>query len=146
MYLTEDEILGANDLPEADVLIPEWPDKHGQPGRVRVRSISKLTQQHIRNLSRDADGSVNADKVEMAMVLACVVQPVLSEKNIEAFKAKRASAWDRITRKVAELNGSVTPVGEVPAETSFLSSPEKQKGDGGNLGQDSNVSANGIAA
>lgn len=145
-YLTEADILGALDLPEMDVEIPEWPGRDGKPGRVRIRAISKAAQQHIRNISRDAAGNIDASRVEMAMILACVVKPALSESRIEDFKQKRASAWDRIMRKVAELNGSATPAEGVPAEAAFLQGASQQEINARNDGRDSIVSGNGASA
>lgn len=144
MYLTEADILGANDLPEIDVTVPEWPGKNGKPGTVRVRCISMATQQHIRNISRDAKGEIDQNKVELAMLVACMVEPKLSESAIEKLRDKRASAIGRIVRAIAELNGTVSAAGE-SAEATFLPGTGEQAGGPRNDGKNPLVSGNGIA-
>ncbi len=110
--LTADEILAAPDLEERIVEVPEW------GGAVRIRELTKAAQQQMRRKATGPDGQVDADRLELLMLAACIVEPQFSEEQVERLKEKSASAVDRVLQAVLDLAG-LSPEAVKQAQKSF---------------------------
>jgi len=107
--LTVDEILGANDLPEETVEVPEW------GGEVVVRGLMRGEAYKARQNARGDDGVVDMLEYDMQVLLFGVIEPALKESHIDALRNKSAGSIERITSKIMALS-SVAPTGVVTQE------------------------------
>lgn len=98
MILTAEQILGAQDLEEREVEVPEW------GGAVRVRAFSKAQQQQMRKDSTVA-GEVDAYLLEMMMFIHGVVEPQFTPDQYGALAAHNAGVIDRILKILLEISG-----------------------------------------
>lgn len=96
--LSLDQILSAPDLPEREVEVPEW------GGSVKVRSLTKAAQEHLRKSAKSADG-VDEEKLQMLLIVHCVVDPPMTEADIESLRKKSAAAINRLGLAIAEVCG-----------------------------------------
>lgn len=108
-----DEILNASDIPEAEVEIPEW------GGSVKVRGLTKAKQEHLRK-SAMIGGKIDEEKLQLLLIVHCVVDPVIEEGHIEQLRQKSAQAINRLALKIAELCG-FTEGAHKEARKDFLS-------------------------
>lgn len=97
-YKSAEEILATEDTTTDDVFVPEW------QSWVKVRGITKRQQIDIRNSSM-VEGEPDAEKAQMGLWLAAVVQPQFNESQIAALFEKNAGAVDRVLSRVLELSG-----------------------------------------
>lgn len=110
--LTADEILAAQDLEERIVEVPEW------GGAVKIRGLTKAAQQQVRRQATGPDGQVDADRLEILMLAACVIEPQFTEEQVERLKQKSATAVDRVLQAVLDLAG-LSPEAVKQAQKSF---------------------------
>lgn len=98
-FLTVADILGAADLQEGTVDVPEW------GGKVRIRQMTKATQANLRKQATVA-GEVDSDRLEVLMFINCVVEPQFdAEEHYEALRGKSGAAIDRVNKAILGLNG-----------------------------------------
>lgn len=96
--LSRDQILGAKDLVEEIVEIPEW------GGAVKIRSFSKAVQHELRERATQGD-EIDLHKLEVYTVLEAVIEPQFTADDFEALKAKSSGAIDRILQRVYAITG-----------------------------------------
>ena len=109
--LTVEAILGAKDLKEEVIEVPEW------GGSVRVRSFSKKGQQEVRELATIAD-ELDEQRLEMFMFIKGVVDPEFTDDTYELLREKNAGVIDRILNRIMELSG-MSPEALANAERRF---------------------------
>lgn len=109
--LSVEDILNAKDSNEVVVEVPEW------GGSVKVRSITKGTQQKLRESSTDKKGEINASKLELLLFVYGLAEPQFTEGQIEQLKEKSSVAFDKVLQAIMEIGGfNVT---QTEAERSF---------------------------
>jgi hypothetical protein len=96
--LSVEDILGANDLQEEIVEVPEW------GGNVRVRGFSKQKQLDIRTAAGGTE-NFDADKFEMLVFIYGVVEPEFTVEQVGLLKDKSAAAVDRILARIMDIAG-----------------------------------------
>lgn len=94
-YLTIEQIQAADDLPKRVVEMPEW------GGSVLVRGLSKGGYDDIQAAAGD-----NPEKIEIAMLMACVAEPQLTEETARSLRYKSIPAYKRILDALTEVNSS----------------------------------------
>lgn len=68
-----DDILGATDLDEEELYIPEW------GGKVVIRSISKIEFDHMRRASRSPKNKTRSNEIlERELMMAGMVKPMIT--------------------------------------------------------------------
>jgi len=101
MLVSEIKVLSATDIASAldrtEQLydVPEW------GGAIKLRPISLAQRDEVAAQSK-INGQIDTTKMVRMMVLAGMVDPVLTE---DILKEKAFSVVDRIAKKVMELNG-----------------------------------------
>jgi hypothetical protein len=116
---TIEDILGADDLQEDFVDVPEW----GGPGtRVRVRGFNKQEQLDIRE---EAGGAENFDvrKFELLVFIHGVIEPKFTVEQLELLKTKNAMVVDRVIERVMDIAG-MTEEARKRAKTTFPEGPK----------------------
>ena len=98
MTLTAEQILGAQDLEEREVEVPEW------GGSVKVRAFSKAQQQEMRRAST-VGGEIDAERLEMMMFVYGVIEPQFSADQYGALAQLSAGAIDRVLKVLLEVSG-----------------------------------------
>jgi len=93
-----DQILGAQDLREEVVNVPEWGCS------VRVRSFTKADQQAMREQATIA-GEMDDQRLEVLMVIHGVIEPKFSLDQYEQLRNKSATALDRVLTAITSLSG-----------------------------------------
>lgn len=114
-YLTRDAILAAQDLPSADVEVPEW------GGTVRVRALTGTERDAFEASIVDASAKgakVNTRNMRAKLVAASVVDEqgnrIFSDTDIVALGRKSAAALNRVFEVAQRLSGlSETDVEEL---------------------------------
>ena len=103
--LTKEQILGAQDLREEIVPVPEW------GGEVRVRTITGTQRDEYEQAlmaSRTGDGAANLRNVRARLVACSIVgedgQPLFGPDDVEALGAKSAAALDRVVAAASRLS------------------------------------------
>lgn len=118
VYLTREQLLGADDLVEEDIYVKEW------GGWIQVRAFSKGVQIEIRERAM-VDEEVKQDKLQMISFLEGVVQPAFELGDQEALKEKNALAFDRVLKLIFKISGMATDDEEAEAkEAEFREAPE----------------------
>lgn len=112
VYLTLDQILGADDLEERDVEIPAW------GGKVRIRALSRATVRRVYQQATDRKGTIDPESLERALITQAMVQPVISPSAYEQLVAKRAGAVAQIVAAILDLTG-ISPDQMDKAQDSF---------------------------
>lgn len=93
VYLSLEQILGADDLEERDVFIEAW------GGSVRIRALSRAT---VRRINRQ--GVDDPDSVEKSLLCQGMVSPVISPTSYDKLDAKRAGAVEQIIAAIMDLS------------------------------------------
>jgi len=106
VLLNKAAILAAQDLPTADLEVPEW------GGWVRVKSLSASERDAFENDVVKRNGQnvqVNARNIRAKLVAMTVVgedgAPLFGFTDVEALGAKSAKALDKVFTKASELAG-----------------------------------------
>lgn len=114
--LTAEAILGAVDVEERVVEVPQW------GGAVRIRGLTKAAQQAIRRKATGPDGQVDPLLVERWTFLTCVVEPQFTEEQAEALWQKSAAAVDTVLQAILDLSG-LTEEAARAAQRTFRAGP-----------------------
>jgi hypothetical protein len=120
-YLSPEAILAAQDLPEADVDVPEW------GGRVRVRGLTMGEVLAIRKAVGDDERLVVVHTLATAFV-----HPAMTVDQAEALMGKSGAVAQRVLVTINSLNG-VGPNGQagvVAAQRQFPDEPGNPAGPG----------------
>lgn len=112
-YLTADQILGADDLPYEDVVVPEWPDPEGNPGLVQVRGLTGVERDRLEfqmaAARKDGGGDLPDAGFRAATVGRCVVdgdgKRVFTDKQLAKLAGKSGAGLDRVFEVVSRLSG-----------------------------------------
>ncbi len=110
-YLSLDQILSAEDLPTKDIEIPEW------GGVVKIQGLSKAKADKVSLECFDDDGEVDTAKLQVQMVLHCLVEPKITEAELTLLVEKKASVFNRLAVECMAHNGSTEEVAEQSAAT-----------------------------
>lgn len=112
-FLTEDELLGWDDIQERELQIPEWGNR-----KVRVRA---LTMEQMADLAAKSTrpsprrGEPDTIDREMSVILTVaygLVEPAIKRENIGRIKTKHAGAITRIVQAINELGPTATAIDE----------------------------------
>lgn len=109
--LSAEALLGAPDLKEEVVAIPEW------GGEVRLRGLSLGDYQDIQERSR-VRGEVDSDRLSVFLVIAGMVEPKLEWDQYEQLRRKSLNALNTVAGAVMRLSGLGGPALE-EAEATF---------------------------
>ena len=94
--LSIDDIKGLPNVPEKELEIPEWKVS------VLIKGMTKSMQVELGKL---LDDGLDAFEYQKKLLLTCVVEPELTEKDVEALYEKASSVSDNIFVAINELNG-----------------------------------------
>ena len=121
--LSVEEILGAPDIREEVVEVPEW------GGAVRIRAFTKAQQQAIRDdatlkaNTRDGKaGTLDTSRLEMLTLIRGIVEPKFQDAHILNLREKSSSAIERILKAILVLSGMAENAVE-QAEATFPRGP-----------------------
>ena len=95
-----DEALGADDLPERVVSVPQW----GRGAAVRIKALTKGQQRSIRHRAT-VRGEVDQDKLELLLFVEGVVEPKFTPAHAQALLEKSWGAVDGVIKEVMTLSG-----------------------------------------
>ena len=105
-FLGKAQILGMQDLPVAELEVPEW------GGWVRVRTMTAHERDVFETnavIKNGRDVRMNTRNIRAQLVAATVVddegRPVFTLADVEALGQKSAKAMDRVYAKASELAG-----------------------------------------
>lgn len=106
-YLSAENIWNADDLQEADLIVPEWP-QNGQPGKVRVRGLDLEQMASLADRCSRRNPATGQDIIdrELSVILTVVygmVEPKLTEADAAKLKKKSANAVTRIVQAINAL-------------------------------------------
>lgn len=93
--LTLEDIVAAQDLAEDTIDVPEW------GGSLLVRAMTKQRQIEIRD-----EGVGEKGLTELLMFAACVIEPPFTAADVTILRGKAAAVFDRVMRRILELNGA----------------------------------------
>jgi len=96
--LTTEDILGAVDIPEELLYVPEW------GGTLLLRAFSKGVEQRLRTESGGRE-NFDMDRFEMLLFIEGVVEPKFDISQMDALKAKGTVPFDRVVNAVMKLTG-----------------------------------------
>ena len=109
-FLTRDDILGINDLPYEDVLIPEWGNRY-----VRVRALTGAERDAFEQSIVEQKGKstkMNLQNIRAKLVALTVVDEegkrVFSDADAKLLGQKSALALNRVFEVAQKLSG-LTP-------------------------------------
>jgi hypothetical protein len=106
-FLTKEQILGASDLEEKEVEVPEWGGKvlvRGLTGRQRdIFEKSLIT-------GKGKNRDVNIENARAKLLTLCLVDPktkapIFTQSDIEALGKKSAKALNRVYDVATDLSG-----------------------------------------
>lgn len=93
--LTIDQILAAQDVPTEVVPVSEW------GGDVVVRGLTRKDFDALKGVTKD-----DAAELEIAMLVACVVEPALSREQAIALREKSLVAFSKVAKAIGRVNGT----------------------------------------
>lgn len=96
--LTVDDILGAIDLEEREVFVPQW------NGSVKIKPFTKDQQQIARKKAQHG-GKIDVDTYEMIIFVEGVSEPKFTESQVNELKNKNAAAIDLVLKEIFKLSG-----------------------------------------
>lgn len=112
--LSIEDVLGAQDIKEETVAVPEW------GGAVRIKGFTKAEQHLIREQAGGAD-NLDLNLFEMLLFVHGVIEPQFTQDHIELLKAKNAVPFDRVLQRVMAISG-LTEEARKQAKNTFPSS------------------------
>lgn len=92
--LSIQEIKDAQDITETTIPVSEW------GGEVIVRSVSKRQMKDLKNTCKNTDGELDDDKVEKALFIHGMINPVVSDEDYEWMQDKSASAMTKVLKAI----------------------------------------------
>lgn len=95
--LTLDAIRDADDIERREMQIPEW------GGTIELKALTKGEHQEARFASTKR-GQIDADLLEINLLCAGVVDPVLTKEDAGILKRKNAGVLERIMREILKLS------------------------------------------
>jgi len=109
--LTAEQVVTVDDRPERVVEVPEW------GGAVRIKALSLGQFQDIRDRSTVA-GEVDETRVTLYMLQEGIVEPRLTEAQVEMLRLKSIPAVVRLLSAISELS-AVDEAAQKAAEARF---------------------------
>lgn len=98
--LSLDEILDADDRKTEMVDVPEW------GGSVKVRALSRRqVVDALQKCTNQRNGDVDGVKLQMLLLVRGLVEPQVSETDLERLEGKHAEPINRIVDRVKEISG-----------------------------------------
>lgn len=114
MFLSKDDILKADDLPQTEVEVPEW------GGTVRVRGLSGTERDRFEFSLAAAQNNPSKVQVRAEIVGRCMVDEdgkrLFTDNEITKLGTKSGAALDRVFDVVRELSGMGDDAVEKAAE------------------------------
>ena len=101
-YATVDDILHANDLPEATLRIPGW-KKNGKPLVIRVKAPSLAQRELIQRESTEKDGTTDGVAEIEATLRECVIVPKLTIHQASQLRQKNGAVLEQVARLIWTL-------------------------------------------
>lgn len=104
-YLTIEEIKDADDIPEEDLVVPEW------DGKLRIRGMTAQQRLDFYDRNRETDpGKEGETKINLQgatydSVVMGVIEPDLKEEHIPILKDKHPAVLDAIVKVFMRLSG-----------------------------------------
>ena len=95
--LSVDDIKSLPDVPTQELKIDEWGVS------VKIKGITKSMQIELGKLLET--GELDAFDYQKKLLMTCVVEPELSEKDVDALYEKDAQVVDNIFLAINDLNG-----------------------------------------
>lgn len=95
--LTLDQIREADDIERKELPVPEW------GGTIEIKSLTKGEHQECRAKSMKK-GQVDADLLEINLLVAGVADPTLSKEDAGILQRKNAGVVERIMREILKLS------------------------------------------
>lgn len=129
MYLSADQILGADDLPTEEVPVPEWAPEGTDPDDafVLVRGLTGAERDSFEFRIQEARKDPSKVKVRAEIVGRCIVnadgEREFSDRQIDALGEKSGVVLDRVFDVVRVLSGMKEQSAEEAAED-FGSAPD----------------------
>lgn len=120
--LSKADILGADDLPTRDVVVPEWPRPDGSPGTVRVRGLTGQGRDAFEMKMAAGQKSGHSADVDFraTLVVRCIVdengERLFTDKEVAQLGRKSGAALDRVFDAVRDLSGITQGAKEDAAE------------------------------
>lgn len=109
--LSKDAILGAQDLKEELVHVPEW------GGEVKIRALT-LAQRNRAYKLAERDGQIDSSRAAAFMFVAGVIEPPFNEADIDPLRNKCVGVIDRVNARILALSGLTKEAGEDLAKNS----------------------------
>lgn len=97
--LTTEALLGAPDLPEQVVEVPEW------GGAVRLRALTVGQLQDVRKRSTVRD-EIDGELMDLHFLLEAMVEPRLTQDQLGQLTAKNNAVVSRLVREAVILSNS----------------------------------------
>jgi len=124
VYLNRDQILKADDLPSAEVEVPEW------GGTVRVRGLTGTGRdEYWASLTVERDGQqvVDSANATAKLVARCVVgedgEPLFTQRDVSELGERSGAALNRVFEVATRLSGiSDTDMAEAGKGSSSIQS------------------------
>lgn len=95
--LSKEQLLTPRKL-EEDVFV------EGLGGTVKIRTLSHAQRQDIQKMSMGDDGEFDADRMTMLSIVAAIVEPDLTEADIESLRQQDVSIIDELQVAIGSLN------------------------------------------
>jgi hypothetical protein len=115
-FLTAQEVEAADDLPCAELEVPEW------GGWLRVRALSLNTYLSIKESAAQLDGSENERELTVSMLSAALVDEnghaMFDREGAARLLDKSATAVGKVMQAIARVAG-VSPEAVLEAERTF---------------------------
>jgi hypothetical protein len=102
-YASVDDILGANDLPESTIHVPQWTSK-GKPLAIRVRALSLAQREQIDRESTRRDGSIDTVVQIEATLREGVLVPRFDINTSARLRHKNGAALEQIASYIWALS------------------------------------------
>jgi len=106
MFLTRDQILGADDIPTEVIDVPEW------GGQVKIRGLTGAEKDRFEQDSMQGKGKdtkMNLINIRARLVALSIVDEsgrrIFGKHDIEALGKKSAAALERVFTAAQKLNG-----------------------------------------
>ncbi|MFH1485773.1 MAG: hypothetical protein ABIH46_06860 [Chloroflexota bacterium] len=81
-FLSAQELLGLPDAPAEEIYLPAL------GGSIKIRTFSKAIKDKIRREAEEEDGSLDQTVWDKGVLLHAIVEPKLTEEQVEEFYAK----------------------------------------------------------
>lgn len=119
-FLTEDELLGFDDIHEHEVEIPEWGGRKVLVRGLTLEQMASLATRVSKPNPRGGPDVVDREQMMMLTLHYGMVQPKISLENLPRLKEKSAAAVTRIVQAINALG----PTEEAIADATKSDAPQ----------------------